>query len=75
MMTASSTQIRSVDDLRGRIAVVLGLARSGVAASRFLADAGADVTAYDRRPATELSEAIAALDGRPLASWPAPTCW
>jgi UDP-N-acetylmuramoylalanine--D-glutamate ligase len=66
MMTASSTQIRSVDDLRGRIAVVLGLARSGVAASRFLADAGADVTAYDRRPATELSEAIAALDGRPV---------
>ena len=33
--------------------VVLGLARSGVAAARMLADAGARVTVYDRRPAGE----------------------
>jgi len=43
---------------------VLGLARSGVALARFLADAGARVTIYDGRPAAELGEAIAALGGR-----------
>ncbi len=64
MMTASSSPIRSTADLRGRRAVVLGLARSGVAACRFLADAGADVAAYDRRPAAELADAIASLGGR-----------
>ncbi len=63
-MTASASSIRTVADLHGRRAVVLGLARSGVAASRFLADAGAEVTAYDRRPASELGDAIAALEGR-----------
>jgi UDP-N-acetylmuramoylalanine--D-glutamate ligase len=56
--------IRSVTDLRGRRAVVLGLARSGLAASRFLADAGAVVVAYDRRPAAELADAVAALGAR-----------
>jgi len=66
MMTAPAARIRSAEDLRGRRAVVLGLARSGIAASRFLADAGAEVTAYDRRPAQELSDAVAALDGRPV---------
>jgi UDP-N-acetylmuramoylalanine--D-glutamate ligase len=65
-MTAPSTPIRTVEDLRGRRVVVLGLARSGVAASRFLADAGAVVAAYDRRPASELAEAIAALGARPV---------
>ena len=66
MMTAPTTPIRTVDDLRGRRAVVLGLARSGVAASRFLADVGAVVAAYDRRPAAELAEAVAALGARPV---------
>ena len=66
MMTAPTAPIRSVDDLRGRRAVVLGLARSGVAASRFLADAGAVVAAYDRRPAAELADAVAALGARPV---------
>lgn len=66
MMTAPARPIRSVDDLRGRRAVVLGLARSGLAASRFLADAGALVTAYDRRPGSELEENVNALDGRPV---------
>ncbi|MFL5778603.1 MAG: UDP-N-acetylmuramoyl-L-alanine--D-glutamate ligase [Chloroflexota bacterium] len=50
--------------LRERPIAVLGLARSGIALARFLADAGARVTVYDRRPATELGDAIAALDGR-----------
>ncbi len=64
MMTASSSPIRSTADLRGRRAVVLGLARSGVAACRFLADAGADVAAYDRRTPDELADAVASLGGR-----------
>jgi UDP-N-acetylmuramoylalanine--D-glutamate ligase len=66
MMTIRRTPVRSVDDLRGRRAVVLGLARSGVAASRFLADAGAVVVAYDRRPAMELANEVAALGARPV---------
>ena len=65
-MTTPSTPIRTVEDLRGLRVVVLGLARSGLAASRFLADAGAVVAAYDRRPAAELGEAIAALGARPV---------
>jgi UDP-N-acetylmuramoylalanine--D-glutamate ligase len=66
MMTADPPAIRTSADLRGRRVVVLGLARSGVAAARFLADAGAVVAAYDRRPARELAEAIAALGARPV---------
>ncbi len=66
MMTAPRTEIRTVDDLRGRRAVVLGLARSGIAASRFLADAGAVVAVYDRRPASELADAVSALGARPV---------
>ncbi len=65
-MTAPRTPIRSAEDLRGRRTVVLGLARSGVAACRFLADAGAVVVAYDRRPASELADAVAALGARPV---------
>ena len=53
-------------DLRGRPVVVLGLARSGIALARFLADAGALVTVYDARPEEELAGAIASLDGRPV---------
>ncbi|HET8785916.1 MAG TPA: UDP-N-acetylmuramoyl-L-alanine--D-glutamate ligase [Candidatus Limnocylindrales bacterium] len=45
---------------------VLGLARSGIAMARFLADAGARVTVYDGRTAEALAEAIAALEGRPV---------
>jgi UDP-N-acetylmuramoylalanine--D-glutamate ligase len=66
MMTLPVPPVRTVADLRGRRAVVLGLARSGIAASRFLADAGASVTAYDRRAPTELADAVVALGGRPV---------
>jgi UDP-N-acetylmuramoylalanine--D-glutamate ligase len=52
--------------LRGRPVTVLGFARSGIALARFFADAGADVTIYDGRPASELGDATAALDGRPV---------
>ena len=52
--------------LRGRAVTVLGFARSGIALSRFLVDAGADVTVYDGRPPAELEAALARLDGRPI---------
>jgi UDP-N-acetylmuramoylalanine--D-glutamate ligase len=52
--------------LAGRPVSVLGFARSGLALARFLVDAGATVTVYDRRPAEELAEALASLDGRPI---------
>lgn len=50
-----------LDSFAGRRVAVLGLARSGVALSRFLAGQGALVTVYDARPAEELRAAIAAL--------------
>ena len=53
--------------LRDRPVTVLGLARSGIALTRFLADAGARVTVYDARPAAELAEAIGALGDRQVA--------
>jgi UDP-N-acetylmuramoylalanine--D-glutamate ligase len=66
--------------LRDRPVTVLGLARSGIALTRFLADSGARVTVYDGRTADELDEAVRALGGRrvelrlgpsvePAASW------
>jgi UDP-N-acetylmuramoylalanine--D-glutamate ligase len=53
--------------LRDARVTVLGLARSGIALTRFLADAGARVTVYDGRPAAELADAIGALGGRDVA--------
>jgi UDP-N-acetylmuramoylalanine--D-glutamate ligase len=63
-MTTMTAPIATLEDLRGRRALVLGLARSGTAVARMLADAGADVAAYDRRPPAELAEAVQALGGR-----------
>ena len=63
-MTTMTAPIGTRDDLRGRHALVLGLARSGTAVARLLADAGANVSAYDRRPAAELSEAVHSLGDR-----------
>jgi UDP-N-acetylmuramoylalanine--D-glutamate ligase len=50
--------------LRDRPVTVLGLARSGQALARFLADAGARVTVYDGREPEELAGAIASLEDR-----------
>ena len=50
--------------LGGRTATILGLARSGIALARFLADVGVSVTVYDGRPADDLAEAIRALGDR-----------
>jgi UDP-N-acetylmuramoylalanine--D-glutamate ligase len=63
-MMTETVRIETVADLRDRRVVVLGLARSGIAACRFLADAGALVTAYDRRAEDDLSDAVAALGDR-----------
>lgn len=54
----------SLASFAGRPVAVLGFARSGIALARFLADRGALVTVYDVRPAAELGDAIAALEGR-----------
>ena len=51
-------------ELLDRPVTVLGLARSGIALARFLADAGARVTVYDGRPADDLADGIAALGDR-----------
>ncbi|MES2208655.1 MAG: UDP-N-acetylmuramoyl-L-alanine--D-glutamate ligase [Chloroflexota bacterium] len=50
--------------LRGRPVTVLGCARTGIAAARFLIDAGAIVTIYDGRPRADLASAISGLEGR-----------
>jgi len=52
--------------LRDRPVTVLGLARSGLALARFLADAGARVTVYDGRTAAELADAVAGLGERSI---------
>src|SRR6185436_12217167 len=65
-MTTLTAPIATLEDLRGRHALVLGLARSGTAVARLLADAGAEVAAYDRRPPAELSEAVQTLGARPV---------
>jgi UDP-N-acetylmuramoylalanine--D-glutamate ligase len=65
-MATMTAPIATLEDLRGRHALVLGLARSGTAVARVLADAGALVSAYDRRPPEELAEAVQALGGRPV---------
>ena len=66
-MTPLPTSIQSLADLRGRRVVVLGLARSGIAAARALSAAGARVTGYDRRPLADLGEAAASLAERGVA--------
>ena len=49
-------------ELAGARVTVMGLARSGVAASRLLQAAGARVTVADRKESTELTEVLAAID-------------
>ena len=65
---------RPADDLKGRRVLVVGLARSGMSAARFLLDRGAEVTVNDQRGAAELGgeartlESLGAavvLDGHP----------
>ena len=48
-------------ELEGKSALVVGLARSGIAAARFLAGRGAHVVATDRKPASDLPEEALSL--------------
>lgn len=52
--------------LAGVRVTVLGLARTGVALARFFVDAGAIVTIYDGKPAAELADRLAELEGRSI---------
>ena len=65
---ASTIDLRELglDSFRDQPVAVLGLARSGLALARFLADHGAAVTAYDTRAADELAGAISTLGERPV---------
>jgi UDP-N-acetylmuramoylalanine--D-glutamate ligase len=55
----------SLDSFAGRPVAVLGLARSGIALCRFLADRGAAVTGYDARIASDLT-GLDRLDARDI---------
>lgn len=53
-------------DLIGKKVLVVGLARTGVALTRFLVQAGARVTVTDAAPARELEESRAQIRGLPV---------
>jgi UDP-N-acetylmuramoylalanine--D-glutamate ligase len=53
-------------DLRGKKVMVLGLARTGLATARFLAQQGAVVLASDLRPAADLQTELNGLAGLPI---------
>ena len=53
-------------NLKGKKVMVLGLARTGSAAARFLVEQGADVLVSDCRKASELRSETAALAGLPV---------
>jgi UDP-N-acetylmuramoylalanine--D-glutamate ligase len=52
-----------VRDLKGMRVVVLGLARQGMALSRFLVEQGANVTISDLKTADQLADVIKSLEG------------
>ncbi len=56
----------TLDSFRDQPVAVLGLARSGVALTRFLSDRGARVTVYDTRRSADLQQQIDQLEGRPV---------
>ena len=47
--------------------LIIGLGREGTALARFLAEHGAQVTVTDSKPAEQLTGALAALAGLPVA--------
>ena len=59
--------VRHAPELRGQRALVVGLARSGVAAARFLAQRGARVVATDAKPLEQLGPDVAALQALGVA--------
>lgn len=54
-------------ELRGKRVLVVGLARTGVAASVFCAERGASVTATDQKPEKELAQEAAAVSAKGIA--------
>ena len=53
-------------DLDGKTVVVVGLAQTGIAVAKFCAKRGARVVVTDGKPADQLSDKIAQLDGVPV---------
>src|SRR5512138_3118538 len=53
-------------ELNGKNILVVGLARTGVATARFLADRGARVTVTDQRTEPQLQEQLGHLAGLPI---------
>ena len=53
----------TLNSFSGRPVAVLGLARSGIALTRFLARVGAQVTVYDGRGRDQLGRALAQIEG------------
>lgn len=58
--------MRNTEKYAGKRVLVVGMARSGIAAARLLAKAGAKVIINDNKTAEELGEALAPLAGLPL---------
>ena len=54
------------DELNGKKVVVVGLGRSGMAAAKFLVEAGAKVWIADRRPEKELIREVEEMKGWPV---------
>lgn len=50
-------------EVRGRHALVVGMAKSGIASARLLAEEGAQVTINDTKSAEQLADALKALEG------------
>ena len=53
-------------DIEGKKVMVLGLARTGIGAARFLVERGAEVTVSDRRSKADLARELAALGDAPI---------
>ncbi|MEX5214833.1 MAG: UDP-N-acetylmuramoyl-L-alanine--D-glutamate ligase [Nitrospiraceae bacterium] len=66
-MMAIPVRSRRGAELAGKAVVVVGLARSGVAAARLLARIGARVTVADRKDERELHEVLGQLDREQVA--------
>jgi UDP-N-acetylmuramoylalanine--D-glutamate ligase len=55
-----------ITSFRGKRVVLLGIARTNIALARFLVAQGADVTAYDDKPADQLGARLDQLAGLPI---------
>jgi len=53
-------------DFQDKKVLIIGLARSGIAAAKVLASLGAEVTIADRKSAKELSQGLKTLEGWPV---------